>query len=112
MKKDTQIYLTHIRESILAIRDYTVDGREAFHGDRKTQDAVIRNLEIIGEATKQLPAELIGRHPQIPWKQITGMRDRLIHHYFGVDLKLVWFVVENRLDELENVVNKEYRLLL
>ena len=87
-------------------------GREAFIKDRKTQDAVIRNLEIIGEAVKQLPAELTGRHADIPWKNIAGMRDQLIHHYFGVNLELVWGVVENRLDQLEKAVCAESDLLL
>ena len=107
MNKDPQVYLAHIRDAIRLIRDYTAEGEAAFHLDRKTQDAVIRNLEIIGEAAKQLPAKLTGRHATIPWKDIAGMRDRLIHHYFGVNLKMVWGVVENRLGELESVVNKE-----
>lgn len=107
MNKDPQVYLAHIRDAIRLIRDYTAEGEAAFHQDRKTQDAVIRNLEIIGEAVKQLPAKLTGRHASIPWKDIAGMRDRLIHHYFGVNLKMVWGVVENRLGELESVVNKE-----
>ena len=107
MNKDPQVYLAHIRDAIALIREYTVEGEDAFYRDHKTQDAVIRNLEIIGEAVKQLPAELTGRHESIPWKDIAGMRDRLIHHYFGVNLKMVWGVVENRLGELEAVVNKE-----
>jgi uncharacterized protein with HEPN domain len=64
-------------------------GREFFFKDRKTQDAVVRNLEIIGEAVKHLSASLTTSHPAIPWKQIAGMRDKLIHEYFGVDLNLV-----------------------
>ena len=112
MKKDPQVYLAHIRDSILLIREYTVDGREAFLTDRKTQDAVIRNLEIIGEAVKQLPVGLKSRYEQIPWKSIAGMRDQLIHHYFGVNLDLVWGVVENRLTELLRVIDQECDLLL
>lgn len=112
MKKDPQIYLAHIRDAVQAIREYTEEGEEAFLKDRKTQDAVIRNLEIIGEVVKNLPPELTDKYPDIPWKNIAGMRDRLIHHYFGVNLKMVWGVVENRLDELDEVIGKEFNLLL
>ena len=112
MKKDAQVYLAHIRDSIGLIREYTAEGKAAFLLDRKTQDAVIRNLEIIGEAVKQLPTELTGRHKAIPWKDVAGMRDRLIHHYFGVNLEMVWGVVETRLGDLEAVIQQEFELLL
>ena len=112
MKKDPQIYLAHIRDSIGAIRDYTSEGKEAFLRDRKTQDAVIRNFEIIGEAVKALPSELTAKHESIPWKSIAGMRDQLIHHYFGVNLELVWGVIENRIDALEEAIKEEFTLLL
>jgi len=112
LKKDSQAYLAHIRDAIQVIREYTAEGKDAFFQDRKTQDAVIRNLEIIGEAVKSLPPDIKSRHGSVPWKNIAGMRDRLIHHYFGVNLKMVWGVVENRLDELDRVVQKEFNLLL
>ena len=112
MSKDPQVYLAHIRDAISLIHEYTEEGERAFFQDRKTQDAVIRNLEIVGEAVKQLPEQLTSRHPSVPWKDVAGMRDRLIHHYFGVDLKMVWRVVECRLGELEMVVGKELDLML
>lgn len=112
MKKDPQVYLAHIRDAIQTIREYTKEGKEAFFLDRKTQDAVIRNLEIIGEAVKVLPTKMTARHESVPWKSIAGMRDQLIHHYFGVDLKLVWGVVETRLDELDKAIQSEFNLLL
>ena len=107
MTRNTQAYLCHIRDAISQIREYTVDGEDAFFQDRKTQDAVIRNLEVIGEAVKNLPSEITLRHTDIPWRSIAGMRDRLIHHYFGVHLRLVWTTIENRLDPLGRAIQEE-----
>ena len=107
MKKDYRVFLLHIRDSIAAIREYTKDGNAAFMADRKTQDAVIRQLEIIGEAVKGLPADFRTQHKDIPWQNIAGMRDMLIHHYFGIDIKTVWGVVEHHLPALEAVVLSE-----
>ncbi len=87
--KDERVYLGHIRDAIGDIKLYASVGEEAFLADRMRQDAVIRKLEIIGEAVKQLSAETRARRPEIPWKQIAGMRDRLTHAYFGVDLGVV-----------------------
>ncbi len=92
--KDDRVYLAHIRDAIRQIREYTAGGQSVFLGDRKTQDAVVRNLEIIGEAVKQLSSGFRSEHQNVPWKRISGMRDRLIHNYFGVDWNLVWEVVE------------------
>lgn len=72
----------------------------AFFGDATLQRAFIRSLEIIGAATKRLPAEFRARHPEVDWRGMAGMRDRLIHGSFGVDLELVWDVVLNRIPEL------------
>lgn len=104
---DDRTYLLHIRDSIEAIENYTSEGREHFLKDRKTQDAVVRNLEIIGEASKRLSDDRKRSRPDIPWKQIAGMRDRLIHAYFGVDLELVWEVVEKRLPALRAAVTPD-----
>ena len=98
--KDDRAYLLHIRDAIGAIVSYTTGGRVQFFADRKTQDAVLRNLEIIGEAVKQLSGGLTGAHPDLPWRQIAGMRDKLVHDYFGVDLDLVWQVVDQQLASL------------
>jgi uncharacterized protein with HEPN domain len=98
--KSDRNYLLHVRDAIDAIVAYTTAGRAAFMADRKTQDAVVRNLEIIGEAVKRLSPDLTGTHADVPWRQIAGMRDKLIHDYFGVDLDLVWVVVEQELPSL------------
>lgn len=98
--KDERVYLLHAVEAIDAILSYTTDGREAFFSDGKTQDAVIRNIEVIGQAVKGISDATRSLEPDVPWRQIAGMRDKLIHEYFGVDLTLVWDVVERELPVL------------
>ena len=100
--KDDAVFLLHIRDSCGRILEYTVGGREAFLADPKTRDAVVPNIEIIGEAAKNLSAEFRDKHPDIPWKRMAGMRDRVIHAYFGVDADLVWEVVEKHVPELKS----------
>ena len=89
-------------ESFIGGMDY-----DAFVADDKTLSAVVRKLEIIGEAVKQLPESFMQQHPTIPWKQIAGMRDKLIHFYFGVDPLLVWQTVQNRLPELKATLSEQ-----
>lgn len=103
--KDDQVYLQHIHDAIERIRGYTTGGRAAFLASRQVQDAVVRNLEIIGEAVKHLSTTLREQHPDIPWQRVAGMRDELIHEYFGVDSQLVWNVVEQHLPPLLNKVD-------
>jgi uncharacterized protein with HEPN domain len=95
--KDDRFFLLHIRDAIEKILTYCQDGETAFLADPRTQDAVIRNIEIIGEATKNISDPLRATYPTVPWKQIARMRDFLIHHYFGVKLALVWEVVSKDL---------------
>lgn len=76
---------------------YTESGRVAFFKSPMIQDAVVRNLEVVGEATKQVPEELRARAPELSWREMAGMRDKLIHDYLGVDLNLVWDVVVSEL---------------
>lgn len=102
--KDPVVYLHHIRDAIARIEQYTTQGRQAFFEDLMVQDAVIRNLEVIGEAVRSLPPELKCRHPQIPWRSITALRNVLIHEYFGVDLEIVWRVVQRRIPTLKRHV--------
>jgi uncharacterized protein with HEPN domain len=103
--KDDRVYLGHIRDAIGDIENYTAGGRDAFMRERMQQDAVIRKFEIIGEAVKHLSEETTKRCPDIPWKRIAGMRDRLTHDYLGVDLALVWTSVERDMPALRSAVD-------
>jgi len=101
MTRPTQLaYLCHMRDALAAVREYTAGGREAFVASSMIQDAVLRNLEVIGEAVKGLDDSSRSRAPDVPWRRIAGMRDVLIHHYFGVDLEVIWRVVEDEVPDL------------
>lgn len=99
--KDDKFYLTHIIESMTYIESYTIEGKEEFFKSRLIQDAVIRNLEIIGEAVKKVSINIRTQHDDIPWREMAGLRDVLIHEYFGIDLRTVWGVVERELPRLK-----------
>jgi len=99
--KQDSVYLRHILDAINKIESYVSVGHEAFLADSHWQDAVIRQLEIMGEATKRLSQNLRSRYPDIPWKRMAGLRDVLIHDYFGVDLDMVWQIAQNYLPELK-----------
>jgi len=102
--KDDRVFLRHICDAINRIEDYTARGRATFLSTPLVQDAVIRNLEVIGEAVKNLSRELRTDRPEVAWSRIAGLRDVLIHEYFGVDLEIVWNVVEARLPDLKVAV--------
>jgi uncharacterized protein with HEPN domain len=98
MPRDSSVYLEDIVTAAERIAAYAADHtRESFGNDAKTIDAVVRNLEIIGEAVKQVPAEVRQQAPDIEWAKIAGLRDILIHAYFNVDLEIVWDVITNKL---------------
>lgn len=100
--KDDRLYLGHILQAIERIVLYAQDGEERFRTDVRTQDAIIRNLQVMGEAVKKVSAEARGAHPEIPWKDIAGMRDRVVHDYFGISLDIVWDVVVNHIPPLRD----------
>lgn len=104
MNRD-RTYLIHILESIQKIERYTACGKQAFRQDSMVQDAVVRNFEIIGEATKRLSAQITDQHPQIPWREVAGFRDVLIHDYQGVDYLEVWNIVQDHLPALHQAVD-------
>lgn len=102
MKKDPRVFIDHILECIELIEGYLSDKTvEDFLGSIQLQDAVIRRIEIIGEATKKLPQDYKERHSDIPWKEMAGMRDIIVHEYFGVDLMLTWRVAKEDIKGLK-----------
>ena len=99
-------YLLHILDAILRIAEYASVGREEFVAKTHWQDAIIRQLEIVGEASKRLSEELRNTNPAVPWRRVCGLRDVLIHNYMGVDLEAVWSVVESGIPGLKETVAK------
>ena len=99
--KDDRIYLRHILDAIGKIESYVAIGRDTFMTASHWQDAVIRQLEIIGEATRKLSPHFRSRYPQVPWRRIAGLRDVLIHDYMGVRLPAVWEVTQTDLPGLK-----------
>lgn len=105
MNKDPLIFLKHITESIEKIESFSTGlSKNQFLKDELRQSAIIRQLEIIGEAAKNMPTEFINKHLSVPWKDIAGMRDKLIHHYFGVDMNLTFDVVSSELPKLKKKI--------
>ena len=99
--KDDRLYLAHILECIAKIESYTAEGRDFFLSDEKTQDAVLRNLQIMAESSQRLSDSLKAACPEVPWPEIAGFRNILAHDYLGVKLERVWQVVQDGLPQLK-----------
>ena len=107
MPRDYKVFLEDILEAIEKVLKYTVGlSQGEFFQDEKTLDAVVRNLEIIGEAAKTIPPEIRSRYSSVDWKRIAGLRDILIHQYFGIDSEIIWDIVQNKLPLLEKQVKQ------
>jgi len=101
MSRSVIEYFLHIRQELEYLKIHSANqDYESFSRDETLKRAFSRSLEIIGEAIKNVPDDVKSKYPEVGWKAITGMRDKLIHHYFGVDYELVWDIVENEIDEL------------
>lgn len=106
-KREIKLYLNDIIEAIDKIEGYLQGlDLETFSEDTKTVDAVMRNFSVIGEAINNLPAELKTIHPEIPWVEINGMRNKMIHEYFGVDETILWQTAKENLPELKKQISK------
>ena len=106
-KRRDKDFLGDITEAMNLISLYTKGlTYRKFLEDRKAQDAVVRNLEVIGEASKNIAAAFKAKDPDVPWKKVAGLRDKLIHFYFGIDYKIVWSIVKKELPKLRKQVKE------
>jgi uncharacterized protein with HEPN domain len=110
--RDISLYLQDILDVMLAVERF-VEGMsfDEFKTDDKTSSAVIRKFEIIGEAAKQVPEEIRNKYPLIPWKEMAGMRDRLIHFYFGIKYELVWHTIKDVIPQVKPAIQDILRSL-
>lgn len=107
MEKDDLIYIEHILDSINAIEDFSKAlSKEELISNRLKQSAIVREIEIIGEAVRNISEKLKNKHKEIEWKNIVGTRDKMIHHYFGVDLNIVWEIIKTNLPDLKSKISK------
>jgi len=106
-KRDPNLLLEDISAAIEKIERYIAGmAKDSFMADEKTIDAIVRNLEIIGEAARQMPEAFKEINKVVPWDQITGLRNRIVHDYFGLDLEIIWFIITSDLPDLKKNIQK------
>ena len=99
--KDYRLYLVHILDCIDHILQYTSDGKDSFFADRKTQDAVLRNLHTLSESIQRISTDTKLKYPEVPWREISAFRNVVVHDYLGIELDRIWDVVERDLPILK-----------
>ena len=107
MPREYKAYLRDILEAVRKIERYSEDiSFEEFVNDELIQDGIVRNLEIIGEAVKHIPEDAKKDYPEVEWRKIAGLRDILIHAYFGIDVEVIWDIVKNKIPNLKEKIKK------
>lgn len=107
MPRDHRVFLQDVLDAVANVAEFVGSmSRQEFDTDKKTLHAVVRNLEVIGEAVKGVPTDVRVKYPQVPWQRIAGLRDILIHHYFEIDIDIVWDIVQNKLPELREHIQR------
>ncbi|MDD2709063.1 MAG: DUF86 domain-containing protein [Verrucomicrobiae bacterium] len=104
--KDNRLYLIHIHECLEWIERFAQEGRENFMSDRKTQDAILRNLHTLTESTQHLAESMKNNHPEVNWREISGFRNVVVHDYLGIDLERTWNIIEKDIPQLKITILK------
>src|SRR5690349_19288731 len=106
-RREPRLLIEDMLAAMRKIDRYTSEmDQDMFRKDEKTVDAVVRNLEVLGEAARHLPENFVARHPDVPWRQVTGLRNRIVHDYFGLDLDIVWQAIRHDLPRLKARLEK------